>query len=150
MSRRGELWFGAQLIALLALLGAPLVQRGRPPFGVRFLGLGVLTGGVTIAVAGYRQLGDNHSPWTTPREGGSLVTTGIYARTRNPIYLGWCASGLGLEIIVGSWLGVSVAGGVAVFYDLKARAEERRLVEHYSGPYDSYRAEVKRFVPGLY
>jgi protein-S-isoprenylcysteine O-methyltransferase Ste14 len=45
--------------------------------------------------------------------------------------------------------GVGVAGGLMVFYDFKARAEDRLLDKSYSGA-DDYRVAVARFIPGVY
>ncbi|HSS11117.1 MAG TPA: methyltransferase [Acidimicrobiales bacterium] len=137
-----------QSVFFLALLGSPLIDRHRPPAAARLLGLGLFTGGVGVAVAGYRELGKSHSPWTTPTAAG-LVTSGIYSRIRHPIYAGWCLGSLGLEVLAGSRLGVGVVGGLMVFYDLKAREEDRLLVERYSGG-AGYRSAVNRFIPGVY
>ena len=150
MNRRGGPWFVVQLLFFVALLGAPMVRRRRPALVVRVLGLGLLGAGAAVAVAGYRDLGESHSPWTTPNdERCQLVTTGIYGHVRHPIYAGWCLGSLGFEAVTGSCLGVSAAAALVVFYDLKARDEDRHLADRYPGA-ASYRADVKRFVPGVY
>jgi protein-S-isoprenylcysteine O-methyltransferase Ste14 len=82
-------------------------------------------------------------------ERDELVTTGIYGHVRHPIYAGWCLRSLGFEAVTGSLPGVSVAAALFVFYDLKAREEDRRVADRYPGAV-RYRAEVKRFVPGVY
>ena len=150
MNRRGGPWFVVQLLFFVALLGAPMVRRRRPALVVRVLGLGLLGAGAAVAVAGYRDLGESHSPRTTPNEERcGLVMTGIYGHVRHPIYAGWCLGSLGFEAVTGSRLGVSVAVALIVFYDLKAREEDRHLADRYPGA-ASYRADVKRFVPGVY
>ena len=146
--RREAGWFVLQSAFFVALLASPLAQRRSAAAVNRLLGLGLLLTGVGVAAAGYRELGSSHSPWTEPT-GERLVTTGIYGRTRHPIYAGWCLGALGFEILLGSRLGVAVVGGLAVFYDLKAREEEKLLDRRYPDG-ASYRAEVARFVPGVY
>jgi protein-S-isoprenylcysteine O-methyltransferase Ste14 len=150
MPRRGGAWFVVQLLLFIAVLGAPMVRRKRPTLAVRLLGLGLLDSGATVAVAGYRELGESHSPWTTPTaEHGALVTTGMYARLRHPIYAGWCLGSLGFEVATGSRLGISAASALIVFYDLKSREEDRHLADRYPGA-GRYGSDVKRFVPGVY
>ena len=146
--RRETGWLILQSAFFVAMLGSPLVERRAPAALTRLGGLGLLLAGVGVAMSGYRALGRSHSPWTEPT-GEGLVTTGIYGQVRHPIYAGWCLGGLGFEILFGSWLGVGVVGGVAVFYDLKAREEEKLLDERYPDG-ASYRAAVDRFVPGVY
>ena len=96
MNRRGGPWFVVQFLSFVALLGAPMVRRRRPALVVRVLGLGLLGAGAAVAVAGYRDLGESHSPRTTPNEERcGLVMTGIYGHVRHPIYAGWCLGSLG-------------------------------------------------------
>ena len=149
-SQRGGVWFALQSAFLLALLGSPFIDRRRPPPAARILGLSLVASGAGVAVAGYRELGVSHSPWTTPAgDDGRLVTTGIYGRLRHPIYAGWCLGSLGLEVLAGSRLGGGVVGALMVFYDLKSREEDKLLAARYPCAGD-YRAAVKRFIPGIY
>ena len=149
MDRRGHGWFVLQFAFFLALLAAPFLQRSAAPRLLHVLGLGVLGSGLGIAAAVYRALGSSHSPWTTPTPDGHLVTSGIYRWLRHPIYAGWCLGALGGALLTGSWLGTYVTAALMVFYDLKARAEERYLVQQYA-EYAMYARHVSRFVPGIY
>jgi protein-S-isoprenylcysteine O-methyltransferase Ste14 len=147
VARRERLWFGLQAAFFLALLATPLVQRQKARGSARLAGLGLVIGGVALAMAGYRQLGQSHSPWSTPN-GAGLVTTGVYGRIRHPIYAGWCLSGLGFEVLTGSRVGIGVAGGLIAFYDIRARQEDKLLTDQYSGAAD-YCRTVARLVPGV-
>jgi protein-S-isoprenylcysteine O-methyltransferase Ste14 len=146
--RHDGLWFGLQSAFFLGLLVSPVVERRRTAALVRSLGAGLAGAGAIVAVAGYRELGEMHSPWTAPR-GTGLVKSGIYSRIRHPIYAGWCLGGLGLEILAGSRLGVGAVAALAVFYDVKSREEDKLLVRRYPDA-DGYIVSVKRFVPRVY
>jgi protein-S-isoprenylcysteine O-methyltransferase Ste14 len=146
---RGRLWFAVQFGLFLALLAAPLLQRFDAPPVLRALGSATLLAGILVAVAGYRALGARHSPWTAPIDGGEIVTTGVYGRIRHPIYAGWCLGALGFELLTGSLLGVGFALALVVYYDLRAREEERLLRARYPA-YVAYQRRAKRFIPGLY
>jgi len=77
----------------------------------------------------------------------SLVTTGPYSLTRNPMYLGWSLGALGLAFGMGSaWL---LAGSLAAVHaiDLEVRVEEMRLSERFGAAYEAYRDRVPRYLP---
>jgi protein-S-isoprenylcysteine O-methyltransferase Ste14 len=146
--RRERVWFGLQSAFFLGLLVSPVVERRRPAAFVRLLGAGLAGGGAIVAVAGYRELGASHSPWTAP-SGTGLVKSGIYSQIRHPIYAGWCLGSLGLEILAGSRLGVGAVAALVLFYDVKSREEDKLLVRRYLDA-DDYVLSVKRLVPRVY
>jgi len=149
MEKRGLFWFVAQFIFFCAILFAPVIESFDGPLWLRAFGLLLLVGGATLAVLGYRALGGSHSPWTTPVEGGRLVTVGAYGFVRHPIYAGWILGALGWELLTCSLLGIGVAVALFVFYDLKSRVEEKWLAEKYAG-YPAYQQRVKRLIPRIY
>jgi protein-S-isoprenylcysteine O-methyltransferase Ste14 len=152
MTRRGPrdvAWFGVQLALFLAMVAAPLIDRRPVPRLVRLAGVALQLLGVGVALAGYRALGSSHSPWSTPAAEARLVNHGIYGQLRHPIYLGWVVSGLGVALLAGSRMGVAVAIAGGIFYDARARDEERQLTQTYAG-YADYVSSSSRFLPGVY
>ena len=106
--------------------------------------------GLVGLIVSYRALGKNHSPWTQPIVGGHLVTTGPYALVRHPVYACYVLVGLGLELSVGSLMGVGLVVATFIYYDLRTREEEKWLWAAYAD-FDSYRRQVRgRLIPGLY
>ena len=81
------------------------------------------------------------------RKDRELTTTGPYAYTRNPLYLGSLLMGLGFAVASRSWwvLGLLVALGIAIYWPL-VRAEENYLREHFQG-FDDYARRVPRMFP---
>ncbi len=79
------------------------------------------------------------------RKDRELTTTGPYAYTRNPLYLGSIIMGAGFAVAARSWW--VVAGLVALFvfvYMPIVRAEERFLRSQFP-EYDDYARRVPRF-----
>lgn len=105
--------------------------------------------GVTIdllALRIFHQSGTTISPFA-PEKTSSLVATGIYQYTRNPMYLGMVFLLLGLSIWFGAWLGLFV---IALFIwsitELQIKPEEAVLQEKFGEPYADYCTKVRRWV----
>jgi len=82
------------------------------------------------------------------RKDERLTTTGPYARTRNPLYLGSALLAAGFMIAGLSWVaGVLVGIYFAVFYYAVMRSEERDLRERFGPAFDEYAARVPLFLP---
>jgi len=78
----------------------------------------------------------------------SLTTTGPYAHTRNPLYLGSLLMGLGLALASGSWL---IGGAFLVYflavYGPVTRREAEGLQRAFGEAYAQYAREVPLFLP---
>jgi protein-S-isoprenylcysteine O-methyltransferase Ste14 len=77
----------------------------------------------------------------------SLVTSGPYAVSRNPMYVGWALLQLGIGLVAGSgWVLTTVPlVGLAIHRDVVG--EERRLAERFGDEYQRYSAKVGRYLP---
>ena len=75
-----------------------------------------------------------------------LLTTGPYAHSRNPMYLGWGLLHLGSALLAGSgWLlAVELPAALAVHRGVLG--EERRLETRFGDEFDRYRAAVGRYL----
>ena len=143
------------LVPLAAfIVGAALVVSEASPvwsypgFPLRLAGIGALlaAGAIRLDVAGRARRGTSARGVTF--EAGTLITTGMYALLRNPLYaanvLIWC----GMAMLCGSLAVVAVvAAVVAVHYHLIVLAEERYLARRYRGRYAEYCRSVRRWIP---
>jgi protein-S-isoprenylcysteine O-methyltransferase Ste14 len=132
-----------------------IARRIRVPlgfaFGVLYLWLaqptwGSIALGAAIAALGLllRGAASGHV-----KKDAELTTTGPYAHTRNPLYLGSLIIAAGFAVAARSWwivLGMAVI--FAVVYVPVIRYEEGYLREHFPG-YDEYCRRVPRLVPRL-
>ncbi len=156
-SRDPWVWGQLVLIGLVAVV-APLLPRyvnlGNADFAlnrvdpvwIRALG-GLLAGaGLAIGVWGARSLGRSLTPGTEPLPGVPLVTSGAYAHCRHPIYAGLVLLLAGYALAWSNWTMALVVGAVAwQYFEAKARAEERWLMERYP-EYRRYAVHVRRRV----
>jgi protein-S-isoprenylcysteine O-methyltransferase Ste14 len=78
-----------------------------------------------------------------------LVTDGVYARTRNPMYLGHLLFLTGLALLTRSPLAVGLLGALGPWYGTRVAADERRLREAFGEEYAAYCERVPRWLPGL-
>ena len=105
--------------------------------------------GLALAIVGRLQLGKN---WldledAAVRSDQSLVTRGVYAYVRHPIYAGDILLLFGLELALNSWLLMVVIIPLVIVIR-QVLAEEALLVRAFPG-YVSYCARTKRFIPFL-
>ena len=148
---RGEVFVVVQFILLIALVlwrdpvGWPrlelpaLLAMG---FALRWLGL------LVLLVAGLG-LGRNLTALPKPKSDGSLVTTGLYALVRHPIYAGLLAFAFGLALERGSLVSLVLSVALLVLLEFKSRREEAWLLERFP-EYAAYQKRVRKFVPGVY
>ena len=151
-----NLFAGLSLLPLLALVAwLPDETLYQIPFPWLILtGLGQLVGlGIVLAgllqtdpwhFTGLRQLLQRRETITEP----ALVTGGIYARVRHPLYTG------GLLVI---WLTPTMTANLlalfallSVYLYVGAKFEERRLVHEFGDDYRQYQQRVPMLFPQLF
>ncbi len=150
-------WGQTALFLLIGLL-APLLPRHVnlgaadsllnriDPDRIRWVGAVVMAAGGAIAAWGVGSLGRNLTPGTEPLPGAELITTGAYAHVRHPIYTGVVLLLAGYTLAWSNWTLGLVMGFIALqYFQAKARAEERWLLERFPG-YKAYMRHVPRRV----
>jgi len=114
--------------------------------------------GVPLLVWGYLQYLYVGS-YRLPRAGGTagmdvpperIITQGPYRFTRNPMYLGHLIFMLGLALTFWSWLALVILVVRAYWFQLRVQRDEVRLENIFGAEYAAYRAQVKRWIPGLF
>jgi|SRR5581483_3515836 len=133
---------------LVTLAWELLLHGGQLRFAPLFLPL-MAWGYLQYRLCGrYRiQRGGGGPGMDTPPE--RLVTTGPFAYTRNPMYLGHIIFLVGLALTLHSPLAALLAAFTAVWLHYRVRRDERRLVERFGEPYAAYLGRTKRWVPWL-
>jgi hypothetical protein len=84
----------------------------------------------------------------TPPE--RLVTTGPFACTRNPMYLGHIIFLTGLALTLTSLFAALLTIVTTIWFHFRVLGDERKLRQRFGQPYLTYLAGVKRWVPGLF
>lgn len=137
------------LIAAIVLLPwtDPLWQREAIAFSVAGALALALAGGV-VAVLGVRGLGRSLTASPVPLESSELVTDGLYGLIRHPIYSGLMLAALGVALAGATWWHLATWLALVTLLLVKARWEERMLLERYAD-YADYALRVGRFIPGI-
>ena len=79
-----------------------------------------------------------------------LVSTGLYACTRNPMYLGQIIFLVGLSLTLKSWLAALITIGASIWFHSRVVGDEKKLIERLGEPYAVYLSNVKRWIPGVF
>lgn len=148
--QRGGLWVLGQAALMSAVVVLGLVGRtgsGSPTRVV--LGVLFLVCAAVCGVAGTVALGRGLTPFPRPAEGARLVARGIYGFMRHPLYVAVFCAALAWALLWRSWPALAATVVLGLFLDLKARHEERWLLQHFRD-YAVYQRRVRRFVPWIY
>ncbi len=149
----GVIVFPPLLLLAVVVLGivldmaAPLDLVAAQPLSVRvFTGLVLLVLGAAMIVGakrGFDVAGTNIRP---DQPTTALVTTGLFAHTRNPVYIGGELVMVGLALLLGSdWiLLLMVPAMVLLHYGVVLR-EERYLERKFGAAYLAYKQSVPRY-----
>jgi protein-S-isoprenylcysteine O-methyltransferase Ste14 len=144
---QGWVWIQSLIMAAIPAVGGLAPEwpsSARLPLMVA--GGAVLALGCALLVTAILTLGGYFAFTLRPAPSGALVTTGVYARARHPIYGGWILVGLGFALALSPWA-LPLAGLLALELSGKSRVEERALVAHHP-EYTAYRQQVpRRFFP---
>ncbi len=129
---------------VLQALGAPL--RWLPlPFSAEMASVVVMLLGFSIMFASYLRLGESLR-FGTPREDIALKTTGIYALSRNPMYLSFYLTYLSSVLYTLNPF-VLILGAIAAFVHHRiALAEESFLAKRFGKAYRAYASRVPRYL----
>ena len=84
----------------------------------------------------------------TPPE--KLVSSGPYAYTRNPMYLGHLIFLVGLSLTLKSVLAGIITFAVALWFHIRVLGDEKKLIQVLGAPYEDYLARVNRWIPRLF
>jgi protein-S-isoprenylcysteine O-methyltransferase Ste14 len=134
------------------------------PIGVLAFELGLHRGaltfhrwGVLLLIWGYLQY-RLVGRYRTERGGGGpglevppdhIVAQGPYRFVRNPMYLGHLIFMLGLVVTFSSWLAAALLALHVVWFQKRVLMDEARLEARFGAPYLAYKAQVKRWIPGI-
>lgn len=76
-----------------------------------------------------------------------VLTTGPYALTRNPMYIGWALLHLGIGVAAGHTWTLAAIPAASAWVHREILREERELSENFGDEYERYRATAPRYLP---
>ena len=132
---------GALLQLLLPLpVGLPLALRVALALAAALLGLWLLAGAIGL----FRRTGQDPKPWLTTPE---VISTGVYQRTRNPMYVGMALVQASIGIAwANGWILAAIPAVLGVVYATAIRHEEAYLERKFGEQYVAYKRVVRRWL----
>lgn len=143
------------LIALAALMLGLLLDRLLPAYVLTVLlslPERIVIGAILLAVSAglaipallaFRAAGTHVEPW---KPSSAVVTDGIFAWLRNPMYVGLIVGLAGLSVLLASdWTLVMTAVVAPVLHFGVVKCEERYLEAKFGNAYRGYKARVPRY-----
>ncbi|HBP88677.1 MAG TPA: isoprenylcysteine carboxylmethyltransferase family protein [Nitrospirales bacterium] len=135
-------------VLLLAYALNAVVPFTIPPSpGVKFTGYTLL--GISLVIIGitswsFRREKTHIEPWKPTT---TMITTGFFAISRNPIYLALCIGCIGIGLILQSWWVVfSVIPAAMLLYQFVITREEAYLEQKFGEAYVQYKRRVRRWL----
>ncbi|MAI14349.1 MAG: isoprenylcysteine carboxyl methyltransferase [Rhodospirillaceae bacterium] len=113
------------------------------------LSLGILFFGLGFMFLGVREFKKNKTTINPldPEAASSLVTSGVFRVTRNPMYLGMSFILLATSLFHGAWMGLPLIILFVVYITLfQIRPEERAMQSLFGAAFDAYKAKVRQWI----
>jgi protein-S-isoprenylcysteine O-methyltransferase Ste14 len=142
-------------LILLAVLVLGLVLDYLRPLGIvdtlprilrSIVGIALFLFGASLVVRvrrAFEAAGTNIRP---DQPTNALVTDGLFAHARNPVYLGGLTALLGLALILNSdWMVILIVPAFLVLHYGVVLREERYLQRKFGAPYLAYKQSVPRY-----
>lgn len=145
LARPPVVYLGAIGLGVILHLAWPvsLLPAGVGPF----LGAPVVLLAIGLFLFAVRTLQAAGTPVPGNLPTTSIVRTGPYRFSRNPIYLAFSLLHLGIALWVNSaWLAVTLLAAVAVMSLVVIPREERYLTARFPAEYSPYKAAVRRWL----
>ena len=142
----------APILAMIHITMAVLLEWLAPipvpaPIFVQWFGLGFAALGFILGVLAFIEFRRVRATLDSKGPTHSLVTSGIYRYTRNPIYLGFVFMLIGLPLTIGTYWGVILVWPLIVFTNnLVIKNEETYLEKNFKDQFEDYKSRVRRWL----
>lgn len=138
--------FALCLIAMIAVnYFSPITRFAVYPFNL--IGIVLFFAGLGISTNGKRhfsRVGTNIMTFSAP---DILVTDGLFAYSRNPMYLGFSIALIGAALLLGSLATLIIVIGFVLVADMHyIKYEETQMLNTFGDDYVSYCERVRRWV----
>lgn len=132
------------------LLALPAFARAIPAYAaLRWAAALCVVMCLALTVKCWRRMGSDWRMAVSETQKGALITDGLFARVRHPIYALQMLLMLCSVLIVPTVPMAVVALAHLTLMNLKARNEERHLLKLHGAHYEAYLARTGRFFPRL-
>ena len=111
------------------------------------IGVVLMLGGLGLGLAGARTIRRRGTTIKPFQVSSSLVRSGVFGFSRNPIYVGMIVLVVGLALLLGSLSPFAVCIALALVLHYRfVLMEERMLAERFGGEWLDYSSRVRRWI----
>ncbi|MER6997878.1 isoprenylcysteine carboxylmethyltransferase family protein [Streptomyces sp. NPDC000410] len=158
--RPGSASWWAGILFVLALLGgaaAPIASLaglpelpGTEALVLRGAGLVITLAGIAATLVAQSAMGASWRVGVDAGERTSLVTSGLFAGVRNPVFTAMTVTATGLALMVPNAVAVLALAALVAAVQMQVRiVEEPYLQAVHGAAYSDYTARAGRFLPGI-
>lgn len=116
-----------------------------------WIGAAVAAAALAMFRLTHKALGRNWSVSLDLREAHKLVTHGVYARVRHPMYTAFWLWAAAQALLLPNWVaGLSGVAGFGTLYLFRVGREERLMLDAFGDEYRAYMGRTARLIPWLY
>lgn len=138
---------GGLLYPLLLVFGIePVGEFAAPPAPLRIAGLLLALTGALFAIRAQQHMGASWRIGSVAGHSGTIVDTGPFRLSRNPVFVGQIALFAGFVLARPDAVQLALAFAVALAAALQVRIEEKVLARDLGGPYLAYASRVRRWL----
>jgi len=131
--------------------GAPRWANYPPQAWAVVVGAIIYAGALWLFHRSHKDLGKNWSITLEIRDQHRVVSNGVYAHVRHPMYSAFWLMGLGQAFLLPNWIaGLAGLVGFAVLFFLRVDKEERMMLDTFGEEYRAYMGRTKRVIPRVY
>lgn len=142
----------------LGILPCIYVATGFPRFAdyafvpvQAYLGIAVSVAVLWLFYRAHHDLGRNWSVSLELRERHTLVTTGVYACVRHPMYAGFWLMALAQLLLLPNWIaGPAGLVGFGTLFFGRVWREEQMMISAFGEEYRAYMRRTARVIPWIY
>lgn len=99
---------------------------------------------IIIAALSFRRVKTHLEPWHPT---STIVSSGVFSISRNPIYVALCFANIGIGLILNSWwVLLSFIPAAILVYLIAIKPEESYLERKFGDEYLAYKSRVRRWL----
>jgi protein-S-isoprenylcysteine O-methyltransferase Ste14 len=144
------------IISIFAMLFIFLLGSTIPPEYLfpkdqtsKVIGLIIATFGFLLAKLAFRPISFSEFMGIKPEQDRSLITSGIYARMRHPLYTALILGVIGFLVFSPTYTNLVHAICIIIYLFIGIHYEERRLIAHFGKEYEEYKKLTPMLFPTL-
>lgn len=125
----------------------PLLWKGLPwADAIRWVGTALLAVALIWVALAQAAMGTDWRMGVDDRHDGELLTSGLFARSRHPVYTGARVTLFAQLLVIGSWPALCLWVVSELLAQLQARFEEEAMAARHGTRYREYCATVRRWL----